>query len=167
MQATIRDLYLETEVTTATPQRLRLMLIEEALRQARRALDASARDEREEAAQATTRCRDLVSELLAGVQPEQAAVAKEVLRVYLFVYSTLMEVEFGGDYGRLEEIALVLAEEQGTWQAVCQQFPDRTAKTATGASGEELAPARVAQGFDSAYGESLSAAAHVGLSLDA
>ena len=37
MYASPRDAYLETEVTTATPQRLRLMLIEAAIRRARAA----------------------------------------------------------------------------------------------------------------------------------
>jgi flagellar protein FliS len=165
MQATICDRYLETEVTTATPQRLRLMLIEETLRQARRAQDAAGRGERTEAAAATTRCRNLISELLAGVQPEQSAVAKEVLRLYLFVYSTLVEVEFGGDYGRLADIVRVLEEEQVTWQAVCQQSPDLPAKDA--ARAEELAPARVGQSFESPYGQTLAGAAHVGLSIEA
>ena len=167
MQTTIRDLYLETEVTTATPQRLRLMLIEEALRQARRAEEAASREERSEAAQATTRCRNLISELLAGIQPEQAVVAKEALRIYLFLYSTLVEVEFGGDYGRLAEVVRVLAEEQITWQAVCQQTTERPAAPANMPSREELAPARVEPSFDAAYGQALAGAAREALSLEA
>jgi len=158
MQATIRDRYLETDVTTATPQRLRLMLIEETLRQARRAQDAAVRGEQTEAAERTTRCRNLISELLAGVQPEQSPVAKEVLRVYLFVYTTLVEVEFGGDYGRLVDIIRVLEEDQITWQAVCQQSPERPAAQACAAQGEELAPARVAANFAAPYGQTREAA---------
>ena len=167
MQTTIRDLYLETEVTTATPQRLRLMLVEEALRQARRAEEAAGREERSEAAQATTRCRNLISELLAGIQPEQAAVAKEVLRVYLFLYSTLLEAEFGGDYGRLSDVVRVLTEEQITWQVVCQQTPERPIATVSTSSREELAPAHVEPSLDANYGQALTGAAHEALSLEA
>jgi flagellar protein FliS len=166
MQATIRDRYLETDVTTATPQRLRLMLIEETLRQARQAQDAAARGERTEAGERTSRCRNLVSELLAGVQPEQTAVAKEVLRVYFFVYSTLVEVEFGGDYGRLADIIRVLEEDQVTWQAVCQLSPERPPAQASSSQGEELAPARVATNFAAPFGQP-SGAAPESLSIEA
>lgn len=167
MQPMIRDLYLETEVTTATPQRLRLMLIEEALRQCRAAHQAAAQDDRQAAAAATTRCRNLVSELLSAIRPEQGPVAAQVLRIYLYLYSTLVEVEFAGDYNQLAKIVGVLEEEQLTWQTVCQQSPDRPAPAASSAAAEELAPARVLPAASAPYGHLPSTAAHSELSLEA
>ena len=163
----VRDLYLETEVTTATPQRLRLMLIEEALRQCRAAEQATAQGDRPAAALATTRCRNLVSELLASIRPEQGPVAAQVLRIYLFLYSTLVEIEFAGDYRHLAKVVRVLEEEQLTWLTICQQSPDRPPQTVSIDAAEELAPARVAVGAASSYGQPLPAGAHSQLSLEA
>lgn len=167
MQTSIRDLYLETEVNTATPQRLRLMLIEVALRQVRQAQDAVRQGDHGQALQATTRCRNLVAELLAGIQADQSAVAKDVLRVYLFLYSTLVEVEFASHFERLSDIQRILEEEQITWQKVCLETPERITKADAAVKGEELAPQRVGNAFDSAYGRAPAADSPVGLSIEA
>ena len=145
MDASVRDRYLETKVTTAPPQRLRLMLIEEALRQARLALTEGEAGVTASAAGAVVRCRDVVAELIGSIQPDATAVAKQVLGVYLFLYSALTEARVSLDCGRLADVVRVLDEERVTWQEVCQRFPEPIAAD-VGAPGpvEEIAPQRVA-----------------------
>jgi flagellar protein FliS len=164
-----RDAYLETQVTTATPQCLRLMLIEEALRRVRAALIDWDAGRTEEGGQAVERCRELVAELIGGVRPELSSVASQALGIYLFLFSTLTEARLSGDRGRLADIVRVLEEERQTWREVCRQFPEPLAAAAAGAAAaEELAPARVGQPRPCGYGPSSApAAAPVSFSIEA
>ncbi len=149
MDVAIRDAYLETQILTATPQRLRLMLIEEAIRRLRAAQNAFAAGERDQASQSLRTCREVLAELLAGIQPEQSPVARRVQGIYVFLYATLVEVQFGPDPSRLADMLSVLEEERVTWQAVCEQMPHRPAAGAMPA--EELAPQRVRQSWSVDY----------------
>jgi flagellar secretion chaperone FliS len=136
-----RDQYLETQVLTATPQRLRLMLIEGALRTARAAIEAGTQGDTASAAAAIGRCRDVVTELIAGISPDHSALARQVLGVYMFIYTALIESQFVFDARRLGDVVRILEEEQTTWRAVCEQMPERPTLTA---AVEETAPQRVA-----------------------
>jgi flagellar protein FliS len=149
MDAAIRDAYLQTQIVTATPQRLRLMLIEETIRRLHAAQAAFAADRRDQAAQALSACREVLAELLAGVQPDQSPVARRVQAIYVFLYSTLVEAQFGPDPGRLPDMLRVLEEERLTWQAVCEQMPHRPA--AVMPLAEELAPQRVQERWSGGY----------------
>ena len=142
MSSAICESYLETQVNTATPQRLRLMLIERALRKAKSAQEAWQRGDVKHATETITQSRDIVTELIAGIQPDQSPLAKQVLGIYLFLLSTLAEAQFSRDHTRLTDIIRVLEEERQTWQAVCETMPDRPT-TMHSSSNEELAPQRV------------------------
>src|SRR5712672_2261685 len=101
MHFSARDVYLETQINTATPQRLRLMLIEGALRRARAAHDAWTAGRSEEGKIAVGHCRDIIAELIAGVSPDQSPVAGPVLGIYMFLLTTLVEAQFAQDTQRL------------------------------------------------------------------
>jgi flagellar protein FliS len=169
MDAAIRDAYLETQIVTATPQRLRLMLIEEAIRRLRAAQATFEAGRGDEATTILGGCRDILTELMAGIEPDRSPLARRVLSVYVFLFSTLVEVQFGGDAGRLPDMLRVLEEERQTWQAVCEQMPHRPAATAT--PGEEVAPQRVAGEWSGGYrphtGPGTARSASAALSLEA
>lgn len=120
-----RDAYLEAEVRTATAQRLRLMLIDGALRFARRAL-ALWDDPSQQAAcqEALVRCRDIVHELYAAIRAEQCPAGAAVKAVHLFVYQQLAIASLRHDCRRVQDAIAVLEEERETWRLVCQQMPD-------------------------------------------
>src|SRR5215510_8449365 len=125
MNLSARDAYLETQVLTATPQRLRLMLVEAAIRKAKVAQQACDANDKETAQAAINYCRDIISELIAGIQPDQSSLAKQVLGIYMFVYSALVEIGLTVDGQRLRDVVRVLEEERQTWEAVCEQMPER------------------------------------------
>ena len=152
MNPSVRDAYIETQVLTATPQRLRLMLIEGALRRLRAAQAAWQAGNASEGVEAVSHCRGIVSELIAGIQPEQTPVAKQVLGIYMFVFSTLVEAQLTRDETRLGDIIRVLEEERTTWQAVCAQMPEPPVPTRP---EEEIAPQRVSE-RTAGYGPSSS-----------
>jgi flagellar protein FliS len=124
MSHTASNSYLSAEVMTATPQRLRLMLIDGAMRFARRALehwdDPAQREVRFEAVE---RCRRIITELFAAVQQDGSEVNRQVAGIYLYLFRTLSEGSLTNDRQKLEDVLSVLAEERTTWQQVCQQMP--------------------------------------------
>jgi flagellar protein FliS len=152
MLPTTRDAYLETQILTATPQRLRLMLIEGAIRKTTLAKKASDEGDWQKASADLSHCRDIVTELIAGIDPDQTPVAKQILSVYMFLYSTLVEAQFGRVVNRLDDVLRVLEEERQTWREVCEKMPDRPTPAANPThKNEELAPQRVADNWSTDY----------------
>lgn len=169
MLPTPRDAYLETQILTATPQRLRLMLIDGAIRKINAATAAFENGDAQKASAELSHCRDIVTELIAGIDPEQTPVARQVLSVYMFLYSTLVDAQFGHNASLLPEILRVLAEERETWRAVCEKMPEKPTPVVHGShKGEELAPQRVAESWSAGYVASPSMHEHESaFSLDA
>ncbi|MCU0879775.1 MAG: flagellar export chaperone FliS [Pirellulaceae bacterium] len=137
------SIYLETEVNTATPQKLRLMLIAGALRHARRTQTLWEEGNFETALESLIRCRDIVSELLAGVQLDASPLAKQVGGIYVYLFSALTQVQQSRDSAELTAIIRVIEEDYETWRQLCEQMPERpTALPPLAFAGtEELAPA--------------------------
>jgi flagellar protein FliS len=141
------EIYLEMQVSTATPQRLRLMLIDGALRQARRTAELWRDGQFDSSLEALIRCREIVGELIAGIDKEASPLASQVSSVYVFLFSLLTEVQQTRDGQQLAAIIRVLEEERETWRQVCEQVPDRISAAASAAFApcEEMAPAIVAR----------------------
>lgn len=159
MSLSAHDTYVETQVATATPQRLRLMLIEEALRQARSARDSWNGNQLAEGSSRAVRCREIISELIAGIHPDQTPLAKRILGLYLFLFSSLTELQLTRDTHQLAGVIRVLEEECQTWQDVCRQLPERqVADPSMGAARDELAPRRVDDTHPPSYIPALAAA---------
>jgi flagellar protein FliS len=144
------DTYLETQIATATPQRLRLMLIEAALRKANAAQTAWQQGQEEAGLAAAQHCRNIISELISGIEPDKTPLARQVLGIYMFLFSALVEAQFARDADCLTDIIRVLEEELQTWQDVCEKMPERP--VALPAAAEEVAPQRVSDGWTPGYG---------------
>jgi flagellar protein FliS len=145
--------YLETQVTTATPQKLRLMLIEGAIRFAQQTIDCWADGRGEDALSALLRCQSIIAELLGGVREDGTALTRQVIGIYTFLALRLHEAELDSDRLKLEEVIRVLQEERQTWQEVCQHLAEapRPADIGVNDSGEILAPSRVDTSFTAGY----------------
>jgi flagellar protein FliS len=141
------EIYLETQINTATPQRLRLMLIEGAIRFARRTQDLWRESVDVQALEALVRCRDIVGELLAGVSVEESPLTTQVGNLYGYLLSALAEIQYSRDEHQLAAVIRVLEEERETWRQLCEQVPDRlsAAPSAAFAPREDLAPAIAAR----------------------
>lgn len=124
MHSDPRTAYLETQILTATPQKLRLMLIEGALRFAQRALDAFATGNREQSSEALGRCREIVSELLVSIRPQPVQLNRVSQEIYAFILRQVAEAELMHDEIRLRDAIRILKEERETWQQVCEVMPD-------------------------------------------
>jgi flagellar secretion chaperone FliS len=125
MSPTARDIYLEAQVRTATPQRLRLMLIEGALKFARQSLALWDNEQQREARfNALSRCRSIVSELYATIRTAEFPVAQQVKALYLFLFQHLADASFSHDPQKVREAIHVLEEERETWRQLCEKMPE-------------------------------------------
>lgn len=115
------DAYLETQVLTASPIQLRLMLIEGAQRFARLAREAFAEGRKEEAHICTGRCQQVLIELLGSLQPKGNVVSENLVGLYAFLVKTVSEVILLEQPNQLDEVCRVLSEEQTTWRMLVER----------------------------------------------
>jgi len=133
--------YLETQVSTATPQRLRLMLIDGAIRLARQTLDAWKEERPGEALESLIRCRSFIAELISGVREGSSPLADKVLGIYMFLFQELTIARQDQDSARMGGVIRILEEERITWQEVCLILTERPEESGHHHSHEIVAPA--------------------------
>lgn len=166
-----RFVYLETQIATATPQKLRLMLIEGAIRHANAALEHWEQGRNEDGLASITRCRAIAAELLEGVRNDGTELTQRVIAIYTFLFETLHEAEFQRDVTRLADVLKVLQEERITWKQVCQDHPEapQAAPRFEAIDSQFIAPPRVSDlpgGYHAPHFPSASTTATSGFSLE-
>ena len=124
MAPTAHDTYLETQVLTATPQKLRLMLIDGAIRYGRLAAERHAtRNEDSQWCTALARCNDILTELYGSIREESSTVAYQVQGIYRFLLVELANISAMADLDSLQGVLQVLESERETWRQLCEQMP--------------------------------------------
>jgi len=117
--------YLEATIQSASPAQLRLMLLERAAETAARLAASWKASETQGANEHAVKLLDLLTELLAGVQPGENRAEQEVCGkvsdLYVFLSQHLVAAEEHSDHTAIDEIKLVLEAEIETWRAVCAQ----------------------------------------------
>jgi len=115
--------YIETEVMTASPQKLQLMMIDAAIRFAKRAKLHWEADEDEEASEVLIRAQQVMGELLGGLNREASPqLVGKIASIYVFVFRNLMEAALEQDVEKVDGAIKVLEAEQETWRQVCQKL---------------------------------------------
>ncbi len=122
--------YIETEVLTAPPQKLQLMLIEAAMRFSKRAkLQWEAGDD-EQACESLIRAQHVVSELLGSLNREASPkLVEKIASVYTFVLRSLMKAAVEHDAKKIDDALKVLEVEQETWRQVCRKLAEAKSHT--------------------------------------
>lgn len=152
MRSSARENYLVTEVMTAAPQKLQLMLIEAAIRAAQRARQMWQAGRDDQACEALIHAQQLVAELLAGLNRDvDAALVGKMASVYLFIFRSLMEANQGRDEEKLDAAVRVLEVERATWRQVCEQLGSGKV------SGEQAGPANAPAASPPAAADSAAA----------
>jgi flagellar secretion chaperone FliS len=137
MQPFPKEDYLASEVLTATPQRLQLLLIDGALRQIHKVHAHWQKGDSERAGEALLRCQQIITEMLCGLNPEHdRELARKAAGVYLFVFRALTLAHLQHDQQKLSEAASILEIERETWQQVCKQLGSTRAPDTTQSGGE-------------------------------
>lgn len=108
--------YLRTQVMTASPAQLRLMLLDGAVKFAMQAREGYVGRQLEKASSSASQCRDIVLELATGINAQADPVLAERMQsVFLFIYRELVEISFSRDAVRLDKVIELLGYERETW----------------------------------------------------
>ncbi len=146
MQTSARSNYLETEVYTATPQKLQLMLVEAAIRNVNKAKRFWEEEEVDAAFEAMVRAQDIIAEILSSLDLEGVPeIAKRLASVYIFIFRQLAEANMLRDVSKADEALKVLETERANWKVVCEKF----GSTLTEAKAKNGGVPEMAKGFDS------------------
>lgn len=137
-QSTTASAYLRTKVMTASPEQLRLMLLEGAVRFARQAAEGLAERDYEKAHAGFSQCRAIVLELLGTVRPgPDPELGERVKSLYSFMYAELVEASFQKDVGRVEEVVGLLEFEVETWKLLMAKLGEERGERAGRAGADD------------------------------
>ena len=124
--------YLRTQILTASPGQLRLMLFDGALRFVRRGREqlAAERPDFETLFEAFSRAKKIVTELAEGLDKSRdPALAERMSGVCDFVYRLLIEANLERDAAKADQAIELLTYERETWAMAVERA----------AGGEDLA----------------------------
>lgn len=108
--------YLRTRVLTASPEELRLMLLDGALKFARQGRQGLLDGDRSAAQTGLARCRSIVLELLTSVRADiDPSLAANVRAIYAFLFRELTAIARSGELPRLDRVLELLEYERETW----------------------------------------------------
>ena len=117
--------YLTTRVLTATPEELRMMLLDGALKFARQGRDGLARRNYEQSFLGLSQCRDIVLELMSTIKDEpNPELAAQVRAVYAFLYQTLVQAGHDKDLPGIDKAIKLLEYERETWALLMQKLSE-------------------------------------------
>ncbi|MBX3365470.1 MAG: flagellar protein FliS [Phycisphaeraceae bacterium] len=130
---TSANTYLRTRVLTASPEELRLMLLDGAVKFARQGREAIERKDYEGIYSGVSQCRSIVAELITSIRDDvDPTLAERVRGVYMFLFRELLEVGMSRDGARLDRVIELLEYERETWALVIRKLTrERSVVTAT------------------------------------
>lgn len=131
------DEYFETQVMTASRERLHLMVIDGALRFARHGADTLAAQDFSTAHLALSRSRECVNELIVSLKPEPDPVLADRLKsLFLFVHHNLVQADLTHDPRHVQDGIRILEMHRDTWITLMDRLQQDRAAGRAGAEGE-------------------------------
>lgn len=110
------DAYLSTQVRTASPYRLHLMVVEGAIRYGKLGAESLESGEQETAHLALGQSRDFVAELIGGLNDEyDPELTKRMKQLFFFAYVNLAEGERDRDLTKVRDALKILQMHYETW----------------------------------------------------
>ena len=110
------DEYLETQVMTATPLQLHLMVIDGAIRYATQAEEALQENDFETSHFALNRSREFVTELIGGLDQERSdEIVNRLKSLFMFVYQNLVNADMKRDVSMARDALKILKMHRETW----------------------------------------------------
>ena len=115
--------YLRTKVLTASPEELRLMLLDGALKFARQGREGLAARNYEASFNGISQCRNIVLELLTTIRPEyDPELCDRVKGLYTFLYTELVEASMQKSVPKLDGVIKLLEFERETWVMLMERL---------------------------------------------
>jgi flagellar protein FliS len=131
--------YLRQRVMSASPEELRLMLLEGAIKYATQGREGLARKDYEASFNGLSSCRDIVLELLTTIRVDpNPELASQLKGLYTFFYTSLVEAGHEKDLAKLDKVIELLQYERETWILLMQKLAEE--RTAGDQPRPRLAP---------------------------
>jgi flagellar secretion chaperone FliS len=118
------DAYLEIQVRTASPVKLRLLLIDGAVRFLTLAKESAAAGDLPKALEFTSRVRDILAEILSNVWNAEGYVARQQKSLYGYLLRLAAIMQLRSEFEHADSILKVLAEERETWRQLAEKHSD-------------------------------------------
>ncbi|NLJ34593.1 MAG: flagellar export chaperone FliS [Firmicutes bacterium] len=110
--------YRQTQVETAGPGQLILMLYNGGIRFCSQAMGAIERGQLEEAHKALVRSQQIVDELMAALDLETGELAQNLMRLYEYMNQCLLQANMKKDLKTLAQVRDMFTELRDTWQTM-------------------------------------------------
>lgn len=120
--------YLRTKVMTASPEELRLMLLDGAIKFARQGREGLVKKDFEQVFNGLSQCRNIITELIVTIRPEpDPDLADKIRSLYAFIYSQLIEASISKSMTHCDEAIRLLEYERETWVLLMKKVADERA----------------------------------------
>jgi flagellar secretion chaperone FliS len=133
--------YLKTKIMTASPEELRLMLYEGAIKFCRQARECINQQQVEPGYNNLMRAQKIVLELSTSLNHKHAPeLCDKLSALYTFIYRRLVDANVNRDAAAVTEVIDLLEYEKETWQLLMQrvgQSPDRSATSDRAQTGAQ------------------------------
>lgn len=131
--------YLKTKILTATPEELRLMLYEGALKFCHQAVVALQEKNYDNSYGTLMRAQRIVMELSSSLNHKQAPDLCERLgALYTYIYRRLIDANFSHDIAAVQEAIKLLEFEKQTWKMLMTRLNDEGFVRPLGHTGPTL-----------------------------
>ena len=138
--------YLQTRVMSASPEELRLMLIEGALKFAIQGRDWLENKDHEQAFTGFSQCRPIILELINTIKPDpDPKLAERVRSLYTFMFAELAQAGYDRDIPRINKVIELLEYERETWVLLMDQVAAERGVETKAAGTTAAKPAPTAQ----------------------
>lgn len=125
------EMYLATKVLTASPEELRLMLIDGALKFCRQGRDALVRGDYEGCHNGYSRCRSILLELVSTMRPEiDADLCSRLSGIYMFMFRELLESSHKRDVAKADRVLELLEYDRESWVLLMDKLAQDKASAA-------------------------------------
>ena len=107
--------YRQTQVQTAAPEQLVLMLYDGAVKFAAQAKEHITAKNMEAANNALIRVQDIFSELQASINDDAGEIAQQLSLLYDYLYRRALDANLAKDVAIIDEIVTMVRDLRGTW----------------------------------------------------
>ncbi len=133
--------YLKTKILTASPQELRLMLYEGAIKFCRQAHHAMGCKDWETMFSALQRAQRIVMELNTSLKHDiEPALTEKLAALYTYIYRRLVDANMERDLSPIAECIELLEYQKQTWQMVIARLGEGETDVEPAAAGEPQNP---------------------------
>lgn len=112
------SVYKQQQVNTVSKEKLVLMLYDGEIKFLKKALEAIAAKNIEEAHYNIIRAQDILIGLMSGINMSAGQIAENLFNLYEYMYSRLVEANISKEVSLVEEVLVMISDLRDTWSQI-------------------------------------------------